>query len=981
MRQNLLLLLLIISAAGTAIYADTPAQDSDIDIQKEASSLQIPFIRNEGQIKSDEVKFYTKLFNGMVFVTDKGELVYHILYHKDYLGADDIIQPDGSIASYQSEIIRENLCTNQDNRGINIRGLNRSQAYVNYIIIDSPQDSRDNIATYNLISLGEPWPGITLNLKANSKNIEKLFIVSPEGNPESISISLDGVAALRGEHRPDVMSGREAISLNESGELVARTPKGAMNFTRPVAYQEINGMRKPVEVSYRLINPNTYGFTVGNYDKTLPLIIDPLLASTYIGGASADVSNGIARDTAGNIFIVGNSSGSYPTTAGTYQTSFTFATDAVVSKFNSDISALLASTFLGSFSFRSEYGYGIAVDSYGNVFVAGTVGTSTSSPASPATGGAYDTSFNGSWDAYVARLNNDLTATDFVFTFLGGTSTSSDDRGYGVAVDRNNNVFVCGVAGGSTFPAVGGPYPTFGGATQDGFVARFNNNLTASGYVSTFLGGTQGDVCFGITTDSSDNVIVTGGTTSPNFPTVPLVAQIGSSDVFVTKFNNALTATLYSTRFGGTLYDSGYGIAVGRANNIYVTGETNSTNFPLIPTGNSTLGGSVDAFVTKLSPSLGILNSRYLGGSGWDTGWSIAVAPFASQVYLTGYTASVNFPTYPTTPPPLDTTLGGTSDMFVTRLDNGFNLVASIYLGGAGTESTTSVGSRAGIIADGSGNPVLTSVTTSSDFPLSNPITSPYNGSVYSGAGDIFVCRITPNLQGGAAATTSALAAPTLASPGNLAQSVAVPVLLQWTAPGNAIGSVTYQVYLSTDSYPLNLIYTGLNLSFSPSLNYETSYYWYVVATDSSGRVSWTSVYQFLTEVDPLFTSGSSAGVLFGADAFTRPIGQCFIATSVYGSPSHPNVVALKNFRNKYLLTNKPGSEFVRWYYRVSPPIAEHLKHSPVQASLVKLTLTPIVYMIRYPALAIALLLLATGLLILNPVRSALKRDLKVKRI
>jgi hypothetical protein len=455
---------------------------------------------------------------------------------------------------------------------------------------------------------------------------------------------------------------------------------------------------------------------------------------------------------------------------------------------------------------------------------------------------------------------------------------------------------------------------------------------------------------------------------------VPLVAQIGSADVFVTKFNNGLTATLYSTLFGGTAYDSGYGVAVGRANNIHVTGETSSANFPVSFTGTSSLGGGIDAFVTKLTPSLNIINSRYLGGSGSDIGWSVAIAPFAGQVFLTGYTTSANFPTYPASPPPLDTTLGGTSDIFVTRLDNELALVASTYLGGAGTESSTAVASRAGIIADSSANVVLTSITSSSDFPLSNPITTPYNGSVYLGGGtpasDIFVCRITPDLRGGASVTSDALAPAIISFPTNLTSNVPTPPVLQWSPPSNAIGSVIYSIYFSTDSYPLTLIYTGQESSAIPSANYETSYYWYIVASDSTGRVSWTSVYQFTTEVDPLFISGSSGGVLFGEDSFTKPLGSCFIATAVYGSPNHPNVMALKNFRDNHLSTNFIGRYFVRWYYKISPPVAEHLKHSPLKASVVRFVLTPIIYTIKYPVSIASIILILGGLLVLRIRRS-----------
>jgi hypothetical protein len=931
--KALLWISIILISQGLPLY---PAEETpDISL---ASQLQTPFIRNEGQLASDDVKFYTRLFNGAVFITDKGELVYNINYQKDYLGADDIFLPNGQASGQLSERIRETFVSGPDASGINIQGLIRAESYINYLT-DRPETRRDYIPTYSMISLGEAWPGINIHLKANAKNIEKIFIVSPDGDAESIKIALDGIRQML---------------LAESGNLELKTPLGGVEFTRPVAYQEINGERKAVDAAYRIIDGATYGFSVGAYDRSLPLIIDPLLASTYIGGSGDDTATGIARDSAGNIFIVGSAQTGYPTTAGVYQSAFTFSYDAIVSKFNSTLTALLASTYIGSQSNRSEFGYGIAIDGSGNVFVTGAAGTVTTNPSSPASAGAYDTSFGGGWDAFAAKLNNNLTSAGFAFTFLGGTGT---DLGYGIATDRNDNVFVCGVAGNSTFPAVGGPYTTFGGATQDGFVARFNNNLSGAGFISTFLGGTSGDICYGIAIDADDNVVVVGGTASSNFPTSPVVPALGSADVFVTKFNNALTATLYSTRLGGSAYDTGYGIAIGRSNNIYITGETASLNFPVSFTGISSLSGGIDAFITKLSPSLNILNSRYLGGSGSDYGWSLATAPFAEQIFLTGYTASSNFPTYPLSPAPLDTTLGGISDLFVTRLDNDFNIAASTYLGGAGSDSSTAFTNKAGIAVDNLGNPLITSVTLSSDFPLASPITTPYNGATANLGSNNIVCRITPDLSGGTPVTSAVLTPPIITFPANLTSNVLIPPVLQWTVPENAINPTIYYVYLSTDAYPLNLVYSGQDLSIPISaVAYETSYFWYIVASDSSGRFSWTAVSQFTTEVNPIYVSGSSGTESLGPNAFTKPLGSCFIATVVYGSPKHPNVLALKKFRDDYLSKNSPGRAFVQAYYKISPPIAEHLRNAPVQAAITRWALNPAVYAAKYPGAALLLI-------------------------
>lgn len=949
MRNKIIFLfLLLLTSLCMPIYPDS--QESDLSL---ASQLQTPFIRNEGQLAADDVKFYARLFNGTVFVTDKGELVYNLTYPKDYLGADDIMLPSGHLSGILSERIKERLVTDHDTSDINIQGLIRAETSVNYIT-GHPATSRNHIATYKEISLGQAWHDINIRLKATAKNIEKIFIVGQNGNPKNIKIELNGI---------------EHMALKESGNLELKTPIGGVEFTKPIAYQEINGEKKPVEAAYLMLNEKTYGFSVGDYDLRFPLIIDPLLASTYIGGTGADICSGIARDASGNVFITGAAQTGYPTTAGVFQSAFTFVYDIVVSKFNSDISALLASTYIGSQSNRSEYGYAIAVDGSGNVFVTGTTGSITTYPSSPATAGAYDTSFGGSWDVFVAKLNNNLTSSGFAFTFLGG---SGDDRGYGITIDRNDNIFVCGVAGNSTFPATGGPYTTFGGSAQDGFVARFNNNLSATGFTSTFLGGSANDFCTDIAIDNDDNIVTVGLTYSIDFPTSPSVPSLGSADVFITKFNNSLTATLYSTRIGGSGYDVGCSIAVGRSNNIYIAGTTASLDFPVIFTGSSVLAGGLDAFITKLSPSLNIINSRYLGGSGTDVAWDLTLAPFAEQIFVAGYTTSTNFPTYPTSPAPSDTTLGGASDFFITRLDNTLNIAASTYLGGSGTESSTSFENRLGIAADNLSNLFIAGSTSSTNFPLNNPITTPYNGSIFGGGtSDIVVCKITPDLSGGTPLTSVALTAPTITFPINLTSNVLIPPVLQWSPPSNPIDSVVYYVYMSTNAYPLTLIYSGLDTSTIPSVAYETVYFWYVVASDSSGRIRWSPVSQFTTEVNPLFISGSSGEAAFDSNSFTKPLGSCFIATAVYGSPEHPNVISLKLFRDKHLANTQIGRHLVKWYYQVSPPIASYLRHSPIQASITRLALAPIVYTIKYPYLMLLLLSVGAGLFIFRIQKSS----------
>ncbi|MFH0888838.1 MAG: CFI-box-CTERM domain-containing protein [Planctomycetota bacterium] len=1020
MKNIILIVGLIIISTVTFLNAETtetlsPTPDQTINQTKSSlntseemkniSSLQIPFIKNEGQIKSQEIKFYTKTLIGNVFITDKGELIYNVLSPRDYIGADTILLPDGSTPPLVYFIKEKPLNTEYriPNTGINVEGLERAETIINSFV-GPEEDWRSNISTYKLIALGNIWDGITFNLRANQKNIEKLFMVHPDGNVNSIRFAVEGIKTL---------------SLKESGELELITSQGNTKFTQPIAYQDVDGIRKPIDVSYLIINDSTYGFKVGNYDHSIPLIIDPFLSSTYCGGDGEDVSTGIVRDNNDLVITVGYSNSfniPYPTTAGAYQPNLNVVNyllyDVVISQFSPGLTALWSSTYLGS-DIASEYGTAIALDTASpqNIYVTGiTTGQSF------ATTGFYDGSFNGGIDVFVAILGRTpyslftpyyTIATIDAFTYLGGTA---NDYGYAIKVD-NDDVFVAGIAGNSTFPASGGADTTFGGG-YDGFVARFNTSLTPGGFACSYVGGLSNDFCYGLAVaDTARNVIVTGNTFSSDFPTTTSTYRsslAGNSDVFITKFSNSLTSIINSTLIGGSGDDVAYAIATDQVNNIYITGETQSSNFPFSCTALSTYSGAGDVFISKFNSGLtNVLASRFIGGTGRDLGYALAISVTGQtgQVFAFGYTSSTNFPTSPAILPPYSTTLSGSSDAFITRLDsNTLNLEASTYIGGSGGElgvpSSDSV-NRGGIISDLAtftstpipGFVVLTFAgsTNSSNFPIvrainpndPSPWTGNYDGTASNGgASDIFLSRITPDLgrfplsitvTDLAALLSISIADLTLApaiirSPSNGSIDQLIPSILQWDPPTNAVTTTAqYAVYLSSVYSPQIEIYSGALTSYLPApeqLEEGTPYYWQVVCVDNYysdpvtfTRVSWSNLARFTTtgwrkEEDPFIPStdeesvGSSGDAYASKNEFTK---GCFIATAVYGSPTNLNVVALRKFRDNYLLTNSLGNKFVNWYYKVSPRIAEHIKRSTLFAIIFKLALTPLVYSLRYP--------------------------------
>jgi hypothetical protein len=367
-----------------------------------------------------------------------------------------------------------------------------------------------------------------------------------------------------------------------------------------------------------------------------------LVYSTYLGGLLNDYPQSIAVDDMGNIYITGyTNSADFPTTAGAYQIAKRGKDDAFVTKFDSSWN-LVYSTYLGgtaSSGSVTDRGMGIAADSAGNIYVAGQ----TTSVDFPTTAGAYQTTKPGGNDGFLTKFDS---SGNLVYgTYLGGSDT---DYGLGIAVDSTGNICITGYTASTNFPTTAGAYQTSRLGMNDAFVTEFNSSGTP--VYSTYLGGTgTNDYAYGITVDSTGNFYITGYTSSTNFPTTAgayQTANAGGNDAFVTKFNSSGTP-VYSTYLGGSgLNDWGYGIAVDGTGNIYITGYTNSANFPTTAGAyQTTNAGGNDAFVTKFDSSGTPVYSTYLGGSGLnDWGYSIAVDG-TGNFYIAGQTDSANFPT------------------------------------------------------------------------------------------------------------------------------------------------------------------------------------------------------------------------------------------------------------------------------------------------------------------------------------------------
>ena len=313
-------------------------------------------------------------------------------------------------------------------------------------------------------------------------------------------------------------------------------------------------------------------------------------------------------------------------------------------------------------------------------------------------------------------------------TYLGG---ADEDFGYGIAVDRSGNAYVTGFTNSSNFPISSPYHPAFQGGTYDVFVTKFSAGGNSLIY-STYLGGGSWDEAYNIAVDSNGSAYITGVTQSSNFPTQnPFQAYQGSWDAFVTKLSSAGNSLIYSTYLGAGGVDYGEDIAVDAGGTAYVTGHTNSPNFPTQNPFQSYQGVSdYDAFVTKLSSSgNSLIYSTYLGGRNDDYGQGIAVDG-DGNAHLAGYTYSSNFPILN----PYQATYRGMGDAFVSKLNSsGSALIYSTYLGGGDWDEGF------GIAINGAGNAFVTGLTYSTDFPTQNPMQATLRGT----NSDAFVSKLS----------------------------------------------------------------------------------------------------------------------------------------------------------------------------------------------------------------------------------------------
>ena len=574
-------------------------------------------------------------------------------------------------------------------------GLDPADSVFNYFLGET-STWRDNVPTYRTVAYPDLYDGIDLHTWGRRDSLKYEFHVSGGADYREIRMSYAGIVGL---------------AVDGAGALHVQTELGELVDDAPYIYQIIDGREVQIDGAFVLVDADTYAFDVtGPYDPSVELVIDPvLLWSTYAGGDLVDHGAGVAVDSAGDVYVTGSTS-SLGWVSGGFGTSHNGGTyDVFVAKLDS-AGGHVWSTYLGGGG--DDTVYDMVVDAWDNVLVSGE--TTSSAWVS----GGFDTSYNGgAYDAFVAKL--DAAGGHVWSTYLGGAAS---DHGVGIGADSQGNVLVTGVTSSSTTWVSGGFDTSYGGGAYDAFAAKLDPS--GAHVWSTYLGGGEFDVGYGIDSDAANDVLIVGETSSSGWVSGGSDTSYngGGSDAFVAKLDSD-GGHAWSTYAGGDGSDTGYDIAVDWSDEIVVTGQTGSAGWVSDGFDTSHNGGT-DAFVARYS-SAGVVEwSTYLGGSGSDAAYGIVTDAWGNAL-VTGQTNSSGWVSNG-----FDTSYNGGVDAFVAKVSTHGEYEWATYLGGADRDTSE------GIAVD-TDTGVYVAGWTGSDGWTAGGYDTSYNGS-----DDAFVARI-----------------------------------------------------------------------------------------------------------------------------------------------------------------------------------------------------------------------------------------------
>lgn len=636
--------------------------------------LPLHFIENQGQ-QNKTALFYTRTSRYTLWLTRQGVVFDHVIKSSNQTNKDQY--------QYQRDVSRMRFVDARQD--CEVLPWEVSEHKVNYFLGRSKADWKTDISTSKAVLYQGLYRHIDLKLYGIEKQIEYDWIVKPGGKVADIRIKFENVETAR---------------VTTSGDLLINTEFGEIKHAAPECYQVISGQKRNVAAEFIALEKNVFGFAVADYAKNLDLIIDPIVFSSYLGGSRDDILNDIAVGNNNAIYITGGTySADFPKKNGIPGRVHMLNNDVVIAKIKPNGKALVYSTFIGGSG--QDFGHSIHVNGPGAVFVTGTTRSEEfplQKPVQPALMGSSDffalklnaagnalvystyvggteteyggysavdplggvyvaghtnstdmpvvnpfqSTLKGLWDGFVFKLCPEGDALIYS-TYLGG---QHHDYLRGIAVNQQGSAYVVGNTQSTDYP-IKNAFQKNNNGNRDVLITRFNPTGDTLVF-STYLGGEYLDEGYAIALNKKGAAFVTGKTSSNDYPTKKAYRKNKdfsySYDIFFTKIAATGKNIVFSSYFGGHDEDTAWGIAVDSKNSLYITGSTDSSDFPTKKAFQKKFGGVRDAFVSKFKSSgRALLYSSYLGGTGKDVGFKLAVDK-KRKAYIVGYTLSSDFP-------------------------------------------------------------------------------------------------------------------------------------------------------------------------------------------------------------------------------------------------------------------------------------------------------------------------------------------------
>lgn len=755
------------------------------------AKLPLQFEENQGQ-SAREVRYLSRGGGYALFLTPQEAVValnnhVHLDLSPRHRFATMLALRKARLARQASPMTAIRLRFEGANPQPDIKGMEEMPGKVNYFFGNDPKQWHTDIPAYAQVKYSAIYPGIDLLFYGNQRRLEYDFVVAPGADPKAIRLKIEGARKLH---------------VDGNGALVLAVDGGKIAFQKPLVYQEANGKRREVAGRYAIVGDHRVTFAVGEYDLSEPLILDPVLNfSTYLGGSSDDFGSAIAVDSNNNVIVAGTTfSTDFPTSVNGFQTQLpagntsgaAFVTEIDPTGTQLKYSTYLAGSTPGPGPF--EGAFGVDVDSAGKIYVTGFT-ASTDFPTNSVIAG-FKTSTTSTvttlGTSFITKLDPAATGPSSLLysSYIGGTNGTGSgglgDFGQSVAADKTQSgvVYVTGftesspgasVSDPAGFPVVGGFQTSLGSPNGNAFLAKIDTTIAGTGSLlySTYLGGndanfpppptgTVADIGDGVATDSAGGAYIGGNTYSTDLATTANATQPTyptgntTNTGFVARLDTTQTGAaslVYLSYLGGTGPDFIDSVALGGtvANIAYVTGKSDSLNFPTTSGAFSTTGNPAGpAFVTLLDTKAATsgppVYSTFVGGTGGDEGFGMKVDA-QGNAYVGGATSSIDFPLVPDggpLQPALAPSAAGDGFVFkLSPLGNGASdLLYSTYFGGTGVAASNDVDEVAGIAIDTSNNAYITGQTfsTAASFPVF-PTTA--FQTALNGTSDAFVAKLT----------------------------------------------------------------------------------------------------------------------------------------------------------------------------------------------------------------------------------------------